>query len=242
MDADGTTGEDWRYCDPHRERRPVVLDGNLELTWYEDRQEYVDQQIKMTADGGLDFFAFEYFTNRQDGQFVGARENNSNGLEFFRTSPNKRLMRFALLYVNNDKFSITDKEEGKAYVRKWVNEYFTDRPYLKIDGKPVFIIINTPGMLKDWADGLPRQTHDSIVAAPLSKLRKEAAKARFPGVLIGGGICRPTQDNIEKAVKHGYDFLTSFNAGFVEFASDPDCGPLLTARENPNSALTDGGT
>ena len=218
---------DWR--EEYPEREPVT-------GWFDDRQKFVDNQIRIAAEGKIDFFAFEYFPEREDArEFPGSRENNNNGLDFFKTSPYKGLMQFALLYVNSGRFAITERDEWRRYVRKWVRDNFTDPQYLKIDGKPVFLLINAPGLIPQWGS-------ESNVKERLQELRNETLKAGFPGVLIGGGITRASPAAIEKVSDQGFDFLTSFNAGFgdPDPAEGQDACPVLPNGANPYSRLMHG--
>ena len=213
---------DWREHYPERE--PVT-------GWFDDQQELVDEQIPIAAEGGLDFFVFEYFTERVDaGQFPGSQLNNNNGLKYFRTSPYRGLMRYALLYVNNGRFAITAAESQKWYqeIQKWV-QFFKDDEYLKIDNEPVFIVINAPGMGTQWAgeESSIVERRDAV-RARLTELRDSAIAHGFPGVVIGAGVTRPNPGLITRLSEHGYDFFTSFNAGFgdEDSAEREGCPPL----------------
>jgi hypothetical protein len=226
---------DWREDYPERE--PVT-------GWFDDQQALVDKQIPIAAEGGLDFFVFEYFTDRADAaQFPGSQLNNNNGLKYFRTSPYRGLMRYALLYVNNGRFAITADEPQKWYqeIQKWV-QFFKDDEYLKIDNKPVFIVINAPGMGTQWAgeESSIMERRDSV-RARLAELRDSAAAGGFPGVLIGAGVTRPNPGLITRLSEHGYDFFTSFNAGFGDenSAEREGCPPLQPPQPGAGSKYAD---
>lgn len=185
-------GPDWRPSFPERE--PWT-------GWYDDQQALVDQEIGLAAAGGLDFFAFDFYTDRPDslvwGLGSGTEANLNNGLNFYLTSPNKKLLQFAILYINHNPFNITTAAEWNQYTDQWVG-YFKDPQYLKIDGKPLFFV---------WSNnkGFPTQGF-------LNTLRQKAASAGFPGVLIDTTTAiGSSQQQIWGACYLGADFLSSYN-------------------------------
>ena len=191
--------EDWRELYP--ERQPAI-------GWYDDRQKLVDAEIELAAEGGLDFFVFDYFikTDQDPPKFPGANANNNNGLKFFLTSRNKSLMRFAVIYVNVAPHSIENNPtEWDFYTDKWVR-LFQDHQYLKIDGKPVFFIIGAKNMEDQWGQ--------ENVQDVLQILRDKAASAGFPEILIGGGLPTPNRQNVPRFAAEGYDFFTAYSAAF----------------------------
>ena len=193
-------GSDWRLSYPERE--PLI-------GWYDDRQCLVDQEILLASLGGITFFAFDFFTNRPDESYPGSQENNNNGLKFFLTSPNKRLMKFALMYSNATRFEITTMQEWDSYCDLWVY-YFQDPQYLKINGKPVFIIEGGTQIQGEFGGTLA----DGQQA--LLTLRQKVQAAGFPDVLIGGGVPKPDIEGaqIKKSAQLGYDFMTAYSANY----------------------------
>ena len=194
-------GTDWRLTYPERE--PAI-------GWYDDMQSLVDQEILLASLGGITFFAFDYFTDRPDSpNFPGSQANNNNGLKFFLTSPNKHLMKFALMYSNAPRFEITTTTEWEQYCDLWVY-YFQDPQYLKINGKPVFIIEGGTQIQGEFGGTLA----DGQQA--LLTFRQKAQAAGFPDILVGGGIPKPDTlgAQIKKGVKLGYNFLTAYSGNY----------------------------
>ena len=189
---------DWRPLFPERE--PVI-------GWYDDQQTLVDQEIDLAAGGGLDFFAFCYFTDRPT-RYPGAEQNVNNGLRFFVTSPNKGRMRFIIGYVNDARHGITDPAEWNIQVDRWVS-YFKDPQYLKIHGKPVFVILDVGQMDQQWGG------HAQAKSA-MDALRQKGTAAGLPGLLIGGGLPNPDAEGrqVRSFAKDGYDFFTAYSSAF----------------------------
>ena len=198
-------GADWRSIYPERE--PII-------GWFSDTQCLVDQEISIAALGGIDFFAFDFYTNKPDStEFPGSQANNNNGLKYYLTSPNKRLMKFALFYVNATRYEITDPAEWASYADLWVY-YFQDPQYLKINGKPVFIIQGGLQLTSEFG---------SLAAAQnaLQVLRQKAQAVGFPDVLIACGVPRPDATLISKGVQLGYDFFTAYTADYSSLPVGP---------------------
>ena len=198
-------GSDWRVTYP--ERKPTI-------GWYDDAQCLMDQQIILASDGGITFFAFDFFTDQPDSpNFPGSQANNNNGLKYFLTSPNKHLMKFALMYSNADRFEITTTQEWDYYCDLWVS-YFQDPQYMKINGKPVFIIEGGTQIQGEFGGVSGAQQ-------ALLTFRQKAQLAGFPDVLIGSGIPNPNGagDPIQKSETLGFSFMTAYQG---DFSSLPD--------------------
>lgn len=194
---------DWRPNYPQRE--PAV-------GWFSDEQCIIDSEIALAALGKLDFFTFDFYTSRSN-QSPGALENNNNGLRFFITSENKRLMNFTIAYMNHGVYPITTQEEWDSYIDLWIT-YFQDPQYLKINGKPVFII--------PWALNFRQQWGGTAGAQQaLLYFRQKVILAGFPDLLIGGGIPQPAAavSNIGIVAAIGFNFLTAYNADYTSLAA-----------------------
>ncbi len=186
---------DWRTQYPDRE--PLV-------GWYDDRQEIMDTQIEEAKADGLSFFAFDWYPKRPGQALPGSVENVNNGLHFFINSKNKNKMQFALAYVNAAPFGM-DEQEWKTTCDEWV-QYFKDPRYVRVAGKPLFIILDASAMQKDL--GGPEKAH-----AALQLLRQKATDAGVGKILIGGGLPWPGPGGgfAKKFAYTGFDFYTAYN-------------------------------
>ena len=200
------SGVDWRAQYPQRE--PAI-------GWFDDEQCFVDQEIVLASMGGINFFAFDFYTDRPD-QKPGSAANLNNGLKFYMSSENKRLINFVLVYMNTEANKITDLAEWDIYTDLWVS-YFQDPQYLKINGKPVFIVNFGLPFRADWGG--------SSVAAKnaLQIFRNKAIAAGFPDIIMGGGMPQPSSGNINDAKNNlGYNFLTAYNADYRSLPAGPN--------------------
>lgn len=203
---------DWRKHFPGRE----PLTG-----WYDDTQGEVNREIRIAARGGLDYFVFDWYTNRDNTQYPGAEQNLDNGLSFYLTAPDNSLMKFAIDYINstnsNPPYAITTAAEWDSATTQWV-QYFENPQYLKVNGEPVFIVYSASDFESQWGGAAGAE-------AALDILIQKAQAAGFPGVLIGGGLQWPGNNGTYATsfARDGYDFYTTYNP--LPFAELP-AGPM----------------
>ncbi|HEX4130044.1 MAG TPA: hypothetical protein VHZ24_08370 [Pirellulales bacterium] len=188
--------DDWRAKFPERE----PLTG-----WYDDRQEIMDRQIDLAADGGLSFFCFDWFPRRPGQSMPGAEQNNLNGLHFFVASPKKNRLRFNLTYVNHPPFGM-GMPEWQRTVDEWVG-YFKDPRYLRVNGKAVFVVYDAAEMLKGMGNS------PAHVQAAIGLLRQRAAASGAGELMVGGGLqwTGPNGSYAKHFASQGYDFYTAYD-------------------------------
>ncbi|WP_116953153.1 glycoside hydrolase family 99-like domain-containing protein [Jiangella endophytica] len=229
-------GRDWRLDAPERE--PAY-------GWYDDSQTVMDQQIIDASSNGVDYFVFDWFPDRPDlddregGMGQGGSYGLHNGLNLFRTSPNKSSMQFSLIWANHAPFDMQSLRtpgmtqaayeaaraaEWDTITDEWV-ELFADPQYLKIDNKPVISTFDVQSMQKDFSTGTrpnlnPHQLagvpeERAVLADAIAILRQKAKDAGFADVLFGAGLTQPGPSG-EYVAAHDqdddvYDFFSSYN-------------------------------
>lgn len=191
---------DWRPQYPERE--PA-------FGWFDDTQSAVDGEIALAADGGLDFFVFDYYAEVGPNN-PGASENANNGLKYYLTSTNKPRLKFAILYVNHP-YSPT--ETWDATIAYWIS-LMKDSQYVSIEGKPVLIVYRPDFLRTSWGS-------DAAARGALERLRAQAAAAGLPPLLIGGGTVYEPGDAEAAAIADGYDFLTTYSLAVNDAALFP---------------------
>jgi hypothetical protein len=209
---------DWRLQFPGRE----PLTG-----WYDDSQAVVDREVAMAAEGGLDFFLFDWFPPRPDSSYPGATQNNNNGLHYYLSSPNKSLLRFALMYTNHAPFGITDSAEWTAAVDGWV-EQFGDPQYQRVGGRPLFVVHDADSMRRQWGSA-------RAVKAALDQLRERARAAGLPAPMIGGGVPQPGPKGaaVKTFASDGYDFYTGYSIPLARVAGQASDYASFAALQPP---------
>ena len=191
----------------------------------------MEMQIKAAVDHGVNVFIYDWYwydrapflENCLNDGFLGAKNRND--------------MKFYVMWANHDAnytWDIrnagvvdetiwrgdVDRAEFEKIGRRWIEKYFSQENYYKIDGKPVVSIYDLNNFLKGLG-GI-----DGVKDAVLW-LRQEAIKAGFDGVHlqfirwngntanasgVDGGTVRTEASLVEKI---GFDSLTHYQ--FVHF-------------------------
>lgn len=163
----------WDYVRPFAQRRKP------HLGWYDEGSpEVADWEIKWQVEHGIGFEVYCWYRPNdainhpiKDGVLEhGIRE----GLFNARYS---RLKKFVVMYTNQGAGETNPDDWQKHIVPYWIEYFFKDPRYLKVDGKPV-VSIYSVGDFKRHFGGVAggRQATDL--------LRAECARAGFPGIII----------------------------------------------------------
>ena len=96
-------------------------------------------------------------------------------------------VRFAITYDNEPGFAVPN-DRWHQVVERWVTKYFLDPDYMRIDGKPVFAILDAYGFSQQHGgDTAHPAAGDAAVNAALADLRTVALNHGLPGVFVIGG-------------------------------------------------------
>lgn len=189
----------------------------------------LEKQLVWAHGYGIRFFVFLYFPLNTS----AIREINGNlnaALEDYRKISDHHGVKYALMYVNQGSFRVAPADWSDQ-VTKWA-KMMTDPDYIKIDGKPLFMLIDADSMRQDFGK--------SSVHQALDELRTAARKEGLPGVFIVGGV-NPAGDsigdesrtpNLANFAADGYDALSLYNYPYVQ--------PAI-AGSRPYSDLVDAG-
>jgi hypothetical protein len=139
-------------------------------------------------------------------------------------------MQYAIHYVDAAPFVVGPAEWTSA-VKEWVG-YFTDPAYVRVDGKPLFMVIDMDAMHRSFGSS------PAAVARAFDELRAAAQAQGLPGVYVVGGFLvwngSSGQDerfpDLSWVPSEGYDAISMYSYPFAPPAVD---GVL------PFSALSD---
>jgi hypothetical protein len=159
----------------------------------------MEQQVDQMADTGLDFVVFDWFWNDQ----LGALHTHS--LEAFSNARNRSRLKFAFLWANHTEFPESVRQIEKM-ARAWTS-YFHRPGYLRIDGKPVVVIMSV-GLLEKRA-----ARFHATAADLLGAIRRVARENDLPGVFIVGGLGArdPAIDRYSGLASDGFDAYSTYN-------------------------------
>ncbi|HBL76764.1 MAG: hypothetical protein A2W90_23365 [Bacteroidetes bacterium GWF2_42_66] len=143
--------------------------------WRDDSQEIMEQQIDLAADNGIAFFSFCWYAKNANGKLdIPLILSYSYNLEthLFMKAKNNSKMEFCLLLVNdfNTSSMIVGTDLCKQVADFCIKTYFKHPRYLKVGGKPVFMI---------WSPGKTEKEG-------LDYLQEASKKAGYPGVFVVG--------------------------------------------------------
>lgn len=166
-------------------------------------------QLTWARQAGISFFVFDWYYNPDPGNgpinmahdnYVRLRAHQGVG--------------FALLYVNQDVFVIP-RNDWAAAVEKWARADFTNPDYVRVDGKPLLVILDSTAFREEW--GGPAGVNEA-----LSTLRDAAKRHGLPGVFVAGArytdwlnfecfpTCEATDGGPQGLVTERYDAVTDF--------------------------------
>jgi hypothetical protein len=171
---EGTADSGWEYIYPAGGARKPYLG------WYDEGiPEETDWEIKWQVEHGITFELHCWY--RPAGDAVGNPIKNGDmdhsiieGLFNARYSSFKK---FAIMYTNDNGGSTTYDDFCQNMVPYWIEYFFKDPRYFKLDGKPVICLYNYDKLKQDLGGA------DKVKSA-VQYLRNEAAKSGFPGLVI----------------------------------------------------------
>ena len=180
--------------------------------WLGNSVENMEKQIDYAHNGGLAFWAFDWYYPEGGGEERG----NNHAIDRYLASRNASLLEFCLLVCNHHGAQIY-YETWKDACSRWMR-FLTNEHALKIDGKPVIIFFSASGIV-DYLGGREK-THECF-----DYLREECVKAGLPGCFIMGcqgglrdatGAMSLERENIwtdlgEKLYLDGFEGITGYN-------------------------------
>ena len=173
-------------------RKPV-------LGWYdESKPETVDWQIRQLVENGISFVCVNWYWSRKPG--------NNYWPEVFAKARYRRHLKWFLQWSNHNKPGSHDVEDQRNVTRYWLEHYFSDPQYLRVDGKPVVAIYSPSGMERDMKDR-------GGVRALLEVTRREVAAAGLPGIYLLGmrGPDRDSRAFLQPFEEMGFDATTVYH-------------------------------
>ncbi len=172
--------------------------------WYDNSAALVHQQTVWARKAELNFYIFDWYDTSRDSNQSDKTLNSA--LRFFIQDRHKMGMKYSLLYVNNGSFSVP-QDKWDAQCKDWVDTYFKDKNYQRVDGKPLLVTFSVGDMDKTW--GSPQN-----VAQAWERLQQTAHNAGLPGVyLVACALPGPRNgwNDLNRLVQEGYDAFSGYN-------------------------------
>ena len=200
-EADAEIQSAQRWLAEHRVPYPL-------LGWYaEGRPEVADWEIKWQVEHGIDFELYCWYRpNDAKGQPIkdGILEQGiRDGLFNARYSG---LKKFAIMYTNQGAGDTNPEDWREHIVPYWIEYFFKDPRYLKIDGQPVLSIYYPANFQRDFGgvEGC-RQA--------LDVLRTQCRQAGLPGVIVLMELRNADAGVMQQMQTMGVDYCYAYTWG-----------------------------
>lgn len=191
----------WDSIKLYPERKP-------KLGWYaEGDQSVADRQIFWMKKYGIDFVVYDWY-------FADHQVYLDHAINAYLASSKRKGLKFSIMLANNDS-TIASKSDWTKIVSFWIQKYFSDKQYLKMDNKPVVVIADVGTFSSQVA---------AFNATPEQLFRIAHILARRAGLngiyFVGAtGAYLPTITTTAKSM--GYSALTGYN-----YHASPDASVL----------------
>ena len=182
----------WASIKRFPEREPMI-------GWYDDASVGVlDEQIRMMHQAGLRFVAFDWYMDRS------RTVRLDQALEAYRQAKDNPLVDYCLLWANHGSFPASSAD-WNAMVRYWIDNYFSDKQYLRIDNRPVLFVFSA-------ADLEAQARKIGVQSAVLLRNAQILAKQHgLPGIYFVAGTISETPQFLDSLQISGYNALSAYN-------------------------------
>lgn len=123
--------DSWAPIKNYPERKPL-------LGWYkEGEDEVIKQQLEWMEKYGITYVAYDWYWDKKTGV-----KNRTFAIDSYLRNSGNSKVKFALLWANHTG-TPQNLEEYDKIVSFWLKNYFHNKQYLTIDGKPVVFIFSS---------------------------------------------------------------------------------------------------
>ncbi|MCG8409155.1 MAG: glycoside hydrolase family 99-like domain-containing protein [Phycisphaerales bacterium] len=212
----------WDTIDPWPERKPAI-------GFYDEGDPIVtDWHIKHALEHGISGFIYVW-----DKTLMNPNDKNSLGAAIhdgFLRARYRDLFKFCLnwetSYASHN--GVRDDDEVLTEILPyWIEKYFQQPTYLKIDNKPI-LFVTKPGSLEEQLGG------PKAIRQVLDAMREKCRKSGFAGLTVIGCVpaAKPRlQERLEQA---GYDATSAYDVwtdGWANSTKDREGIPVFSHRE-----------
>ena len=171
----------WDRIAPFPERKPL-------LGWYDEgNPELSDWETKIMTEHGVDFQVYCWFKPDGSNDTPIKTPNWSYAIEAYKCSKYSDMIKYCFLYENLTASCDTIDDFKEHIAPYWIEHYFKDPRYYKIDGKPVVTIHDMGRFVKQVSGGGSSKMDDSsyaLAAEAVKYLKDECEKAGLGGLIL----------------------------------------------------------
>lgn len=181
----------WSRIKSYPEREPL-------LGWYDDGDmDIVSQQMSWMHSYGIDYVIFDWYWTGRNTPLL------TQSIDAYKKvhSPKPG---FAVMWSNHNETPIS-AENFDSMVRFWVDNYFHDPKYWKIDRKPVVYVFSVQDLVKKASK------IGTTSGRLLERANAIARKSGYDGLYFVGGVGLERQIVREGVDDYGYDAFSAYN-------------------------------
>jgi hypothetical protein len=163
----------WDYIRTHADKRKPYLG------WYDEgKREVADWEIKWQVEHGIDFEQYCWYRpNDAVGQPIKEGVLEQGIREGLFNAKYSHLKKFTIMYTNQGAGRTNPDDWKRHLIPYWIEYFFKDPRYLKVDGKPVFAIYQHDAFLADFGG-------QSGAAGAIAELREACKAAGLKGCIV----------------------------------------------------------
>ena len=173
------------------------------LGYYDEGSpEVSDWEIKMMAEHGIDYEIFCWYPNGNDTKPIFRTHMDEAIIEGYFNARYSDKLKFAVMWENSSVSGLTFEDFKNYTVPYWIEYFFKDDRYVKLDNKPLLTVWQLENKFKDVSS---KEAFDY--------LREECRKAGFDGceILLYSSNTDPAYETSMKA--SGIDGLIAYHWG-----------------------------
>lgn len=216
----------WHPIRAYPERKPV-------LGWYDEANpEIADWQIKWAAEHGISFFLVDWYWHK------GGRHLEHWLHEAFAKARFRKHMKWCMMWANHNAPGSHGEEDWRAVTQYWIDHYFSDPQYYRINGRPA-VFLWSPANIR-------RDVGGSENAAKLYAISQAMARqAGYEGIYFAAMFDHHNAESASRLADEGFHGTTSYH-GFepllarlgrrFPFAEVVEYGPTLWRDEIERNA------
>jgi hypothetical protein len=210
-----STHTGWKLIEPWPERKPVV-------GWYnEGTPEVADWHIKYMVEHGISGIVYCWYRSNLNGpvqQSIGHAIHD--GLLKARYLS---LIKFGIMWENGCGQGVGSTEDMMQNLLPfWIDNYFSNRSYVRIDGKPV-LYVWVPSNVTKHLGGSEK------VRQTFEQMRAECRRRGLGGLYIVGCVGQADQAGLEAMAKEGWDASSAYGTSWRPPAQVTTLGDFYSA-------------
>jgi hypothetical protein len=192
----------WDYVYPYADKRKPYLG------WYDEgNPEVADWEIKWQTEHSIDFEQYCWYRSNDAVGYPIKNGVLEHGIrEGLFNARYSKLKKFTIMYTNQGAGRTNADDWKRHLIPYWIEYFFKDPRYLKVDGKPLLAIYHLGNFLHDFG-GL------GGAADAITVLRKACRDAGFAGITVLMEDRKAKKGTLQQMKALGIDYCYAYTWG-----------------------------